>query len=444
MSRARRPEAFKPVEQLLVLLDLEGGSRLVGTLAWSRAERRSYFQYHRDFLADPLPLSPFKLPLRAEARPAGYAPFDGLHGLFNDSLPDGWGRRLTDRLLQKLGVDFRALTPLDRLSLIGGRGMGALRYDPDRSHGARRQGPIDLARMAEQAERVEREVEAADIELLSDTQGGSSGARPKIVVGLNPETLRIRADPGHLPDGFEPWLVKFRSIDDPKEIASEEFAYALMAAAADVEVPDTRLLAASRGKKFFAAKRFDRSPTGRHHVHTVSGLLELDHRAPSLDYDGLLKVTRALTRDERAVRQMFRRMVFNVLARNRDDHAKNHAFRMLADGTWLPTPAYDLTLSNGPGGEHNLTVAGEGRNPGLPDILKVAANAMIPVAEANSIHDRTRSAIDRWPEHAERAGLSRRRIAEIDALLNGPRLPSGKRRNKNPKGGRMASRPASS
>lgn len=149
---------------------------------------------------------------------------------------------------------------------------------------------------------------------------------------------------------------------------------------------------------------------------------------PSLDYDGLLKLTRLLTKDEREVRQMFLRMIFNVLARNRDDHAKNHAFRMAPDGTWRTTPAYDLTLSSGPGGEHNLTIAGEGRNPGLGDILKIAANAMIPAAEAKAIFHRVRSEVDQWPRHVERAELSTRRALEIDVLLNGVRPLSAKRK----------------
>jgi serine/threonine-protein kinase HipA len=196
-----------------------------------------------------------------------------------------------------------------------------------------------------------------------------------------------------------------------------------MARAAGVEVPDTRLISTSNGK-YFAVRRFDRTPQGSVHVQTASGLLEADHRAPAIDYDTLLKLTRLLTRDERNVQQMFVRMVFNVLARNRDDHSKNHAFLMTADETWRPTPAYDLTLSEGPGGEHNLAIDGEGRDPTEKNMMAVAERASIPKADARQIMEQVRAAVDKWPEHARLAGLSTKRAAEIDRLLNKRTSPS--------------------
>jgi serine/threonine-protein kinase HipA len=410
---------FSPIQKLAVQLDFYGKSLDVGTLAWSNDEPRAYFEYHRDFLDAPLPLAPFKLAPVSGVIAAPYAPFDGLHGLFNDSLPDGWGRLLLDRRLQKHNTDHRLLTPLDRLAFVGRRGMGALRYVPQKLFGEHTDSEIDLDWAAAQAEAVQAEVDEADVDRLQDIQGGSAGARPKIMVGLNADSGRVVADTGEdLPDGFEHWMVKFRSNADPKEVGSEEYAYSIMAREAGLVVPATRLI---RGDKdsYFAVRRFDRTPDGSTHTETVSGLLEADHRAPQIDYETLLKVTRLLTRDERHVRQMFRRMAFNVLARNRDDHSKNHAFLLAKDGNWHPTLAYDLTLSEGPGGEHSLAVNGEGRRPTHKDMLAVGKGASIPDGEIKEILDHVHAAIDRWPDFAASAGISQKRVDAIDHLLNG-------------------------
>ena len=415
---------FSPVEKLAVQLDFYGRSLDVGTLAWSKDERRAYFQYHRDFLDAPLPLAPFELAPADGVIAAPYAPFDGLHGLFNDSLPDGWGRLLLDRRLRKHSIDHRLLTPLDRLAFVGRRGMGALRYVPDKVLGGRADSEIDLDWAAAQAEAVEAEVDEANIDRLQDIQGGSAGARPKIMVGLNADTGRVVPDTGDgLPDGFEHWMVKFRSNADPREIGAEEYAYSIMARDAGLDLPATRLLKGDRDS-YFAVHRFDRTKDGRAHIQTASGLLEADHKAPQIDYETLLKVTRLLTKDERNVRQMFRRMVFNVLARNRDDHSKNHAFLLAGDGTWHPTPAYDLTLSEGPGGEHSLAVNGEGRRPTHNDMLAVGKGASIPDGEIQEILDAVHAAIDRWPDFAAAAGLSRKRATGVDHLLNGRGAPA--------------------
>jgi serine/threonine-protein kinase HipA len=410
---------FSPVEKLAVQLDFYGRSLDVGTLAWSKDERRAYFQYHRDFLDAPLPLAPFKLAPADGVIAAPYAPFDGLHGLFNDSLPDGWGRLLLDRRLQKHSIDHRLLTPLDRLAFVGRRGMGALRYVPNRVFGGHTDGEINLDWAAAQADRIQAEVDEADVDRLQDIQGGSAGARPKIMVGLNPSTGRVVADAGeNLPGGFEHWMVKFKSNADPREIGAEEYAYSIMAKDAGLDLPATRLMKGAKDS-YFAVQRFDRAQDGSTHIQTASGLLEADHRTPQIDYETLLKVTRLLTKDERHVRQMFRRMTFNVLAHNRDDHSKNHAFFLAKDGNWHPTPAYDLTLSEGPGGEHSLAVNGEGRRPTRKDIRAVGKGASIPDGEIQEILDRVHAAIDRWPDVAASAGLSQKRTDAIDHVLNG-------------------------
>ncbi len=277
----------------------------------------------------------------------------------------------------------------------------------------------DVDWLAGQARLAEEDLPEADVDTLRQAQGSSGGARPKIVVGYDPSLRTVRYDGGGtLPAGYGHWLLKFGSRDDPAEIGAEEYAYSLMAARAGVTMPETDLIR-TRSGGYFAVRRFDRDAVGRVHVHSASGLSGADHKVPgAMDYELLLRITRLLTRDAKAVAQVFRRMAFNVFAHNRDDHAKNHAFMMDADGTWTPAPAYDLTFSTGPAGEHNLTLAGEGRNPGQSEIMRVAADAAIRKAEAKTIVDEVREAVARWPECAAVAGLSERRTSEIDAVLN--------------------------
>jgi serine/threonine-protein kinase HipA len=413
-------QKYKNVEKLSVSLDLEGQVIPVGSVAWSIRDNRAYFEFSQGFIARGLPISPYRLPLRGGAASAPPTPFGGLHGLFNDSLPDGWGCWLLDRLLRQHNLNKDDLTPVDRLTYVGTRGMGALRYEPESIFRDPKTGDeIDLDWLAAQAEKIQEEFGEADVDRLHEMQGSSGGARPKVMVGRNPSTGRMMPDVGKtLPKGFEPWIVKFKSrSNDHPEIGPEEYAYSLMAKAARIDMPETKLLKAEKGK-YFAVRRFDRTSKGRVHVQTASGLLEVDHNVPQIDYETLLKVARSLTRQDEHVQQVFRRMAFNVAARNRDDHSKNHAFEMGADGIWKPTPAYDLTLSAGPGGQHSLAVAGEGKDPGHKHIFAEAARASISKGDAEGIYEQVRAAVDKWPDYAERAELSEKRIEEVDYLIN--------------------------
>ena len=414
---------FKPIQQMKVYLELEGNDRKLGTLAWSGRERRAYFEYAPEFLAAPLLISPFHMMAATGLIAAPRDPFDGLHGLFNDSLPYGWGRLLLDRRLQRAGIDYTQLTPIDRLSAVGKTGMGALSYVPELPDDQKQQAITDLDWFADQVELVQTEMDIADIDRLQGAQGGSAGARPKIMIGLNKAENTCVLDYGQpLDAGFERWMVKAPGSDDPREIGAEERAYALMAVAAGLTMADTRLLETRKGRRLFATKRFDRTPAGRLHMHTASGLLNASHREASVNYEQLHKLTHMMTRDATEVLKMFRNMVFNVYAKNRDDHAKNHAFLMDGNGRWSLAPAYDLTFSSGPGGEHSAAIAGEGKNPGLSHLLAVSRGASIPDQDAREVIEQVRAAVDRWPQFAEEVQLSRSRTAELDKFLNGNRL----------------------
>lgn len=383
----------------------------VGTLAMRG--HRVYFEYAPSFLATPLPISPFKLPVRAGVFEHADRDFADLFGVFNDSLPDGWGLLLMDREFRKRGLQPAAATPLDRLAYIGTRGMGALTYHPPRDAEDRGLG-IDLDAVARQAERV-LEGSAEDVLPALRIAGGSpAGARPKVLVGMG-EDGRLVSGTAELSPGYRHFLVKFHAREDPPDTGAVEWAYSAMAAAAGVDVPAARLFHTADGTRYFGAERFDRVGNARLHMHSLSGLLHASHRIPSLDYEGLLRATRGLTRDQRQVEEAFRRMVFNVLAHNRDDHVKNFSFLMDRRGGWCLAPAYDLVFSTGPRGEHTMAVAGEARQPGTSHLLAVADACGIETAPARQILAEVAAAVERWPEFAREGGVVEARIREIGA-----------------------------
>ncbi len=426
----RKTGPFRPIPLLNVEIDLDGLRHQVGRLAWR--DRVAYFEYDQAFLSSGLDLSPFRLKLGPGLMEGPPRPFDGLHGLFNDSLPDGWGRLLMDRKLHRIGLHPGQLTPLDRLAWVGTHGMGALIYRPEHpplADGGN--GLIDLDKLSGEARKVLNDSPRAVLDELLAVGGSPHGARPKALVGLANDHSRLIHGVDEMPDGFDPWMVKFRAAADPIDIGAIENAYAGMAGAAGVDMPPTKLFPARKGPGFFGIKRFDRVHNRRVHMHTVSGLLNASHEHPSIGYGHLLRVAWTLVRRQSAVEQMFTRMAFNVFAFDRDDHTKNHSFMMAPDGAWLPAPAYDVTFSMGHGGEHALDVAGSG-NPGIEHVLKLADEVGIGRGKSQEIIDRVRSVASRWPEFADAGGVSKKSLAVIDLHLNGPRKPA---RRPRPAGG---------
>lgn len=399
----KQPTAIK----LKVNLEIEGLSLPVGDLMWSRDDRLAAFEYYPSAIEARLGISPFK------ARPASGVimgprlPFDGLHGVFADSLPDGWGRLLVDRQIARNGGNPALMTPVDRLAIVGSRGMGALTYTPEKPIAvSTNDEPVDLEWFANQAEMILQGQSSEGIPRLLEASGGSAGARPKIMVLRNPSTNTFHIDHGNNDrPKHEHWLIKLKYRQEEMNIGRVEYAYAQMAKAAGIQFPDTVLITDNHGTAHFAVRRFDRTKAGRLHAHTLAGLIHADFRTPSLDYNDLLKATKLLSRDQTQVEEAFRRMVFNVIAGNRDDHAKNHAFLMNKDRQWRLSPAYDITPSEGAGGEHNMTIAGEGKTPSLDHFAKVAANADIPRETANKIIERVIDAISHWRTHADDSGI---------------------------------------
>lgn len=400
--------------RLDVALRFDGGAdRPIGRLA--RVDRRILFEFAPSFLADPLPLSPVHMAHRPGVLEEPRRTFDGLFGVFDDSLPDEWGRLLIDRELDRLGVGRELLTPLDRLAIVGEGGPGALIYRPA-IDAAKAPEDVDLRSLADEARAVlEGDSSTVFPELLA-LGGSSGGSWPKVLCAWRPRDGALIVGRRPLPEGFVAVLVKFRNAGEPKDAGAVEHAYAAMARAAGVDVAPAWLLAPVRGDPgFFATRRFDRDP--RVHIHSLCGLLHADYRVPSVDYEDLLKTTRFLTRDQRAVEQMFLRMAFNVFAHNRDDHSRNFAFQMDAAGTWTLAPAFDLTFSSGPGGEHWMTVAGEGREPGESHLLAVAERVDVPAKSAAHAIDAVRTAVASWGTFAVASDVGRASRARVNKAL---------------------------
>jgi len=384
-------------------------------------ERAIYFEYAPTWLATGPSISPLKLSLQPGIFKAPAT--TGLHGVFADALPDGWGLLLMDRLFRKRGLAPERLSPLDRLAHLGARTMGALTFHPctDVEPVADRSIPLEL--LAAAADEVYQGHPSDLLPVLQHAGGSPGGARPKVLVAVRGDSLVYgTAVP---PPGHEPWLIKFWSGSDQRDAGAVEHVYARLARHAGLEVPDTRLFVAADGQRFFGVRRFDRDGSTRAHVHTLAGLLDADFRAPSLDYDMLLRVTTHLTRAQPEVRRAFRQMVFNVLAHNRDDHGKNFSFVMDHEGGWRLSPAYDLNYVAGPGGEHTMTLDGEGRRPTWEHMLRLARRAAIDEKTARAIVDEVRAALQRWPREARAVDIAPATIRDIGQRLDAVAADAG-------------------
>lgn len=330
---------------------------LVGTLA-KTPERVVAFEYDSDWLNNGFSISPFSLPLIKKVFIPKYEPFDGLFGVFNDSLPDGWGRLLVDRLFLKNKINPAEIDNLTRLTVVQESGMGALTYKPE--HKFETENAVsDLDILAKECSKILESQNSDNLDELFQLGGSSGGARPKILTSINNED----------------WIIKFPSSTDPKNIGEKEYQYSLCAKDCGINMTETKLFPSKICSGYFGIKRFDRKNGKKVHMVSVSGLLETSHRLPNLDYNLLMKLTLELTRNYEDIEQLFRLMCFNVFAHNRDDHSKNFSF--LYDDNkkeWHLSPAYDLTYSSSFNGEHATTINGEGKQPSLDNILTVAKN----------------------------------------------------------------------
>ena len=371
---------FKPVRKLTVTRTLATGQAVtVGVLAQNR--QGVFFQYDADYLGRFGNLSPFGLKATTELQLAPKRPHSGLHGLFGDSLPDGWGSLLQDRVFRQHGILPAQITAMDRLAFVGASGMGALSFSPTSEYQLASTGDIDLAKLGLEAQAF---FDGQTEEVLADlvAAGSSGGARPKAQFYISPDEpdrCRTVARPGD-----EAWLVKFTSRNLPlgHEEGLCEAVYLHLAGKLGLEPPEWRLFEApeqSGARAWLGVKRFDwvshPQKAGRLHMHSACGLLDADFRTPSLDYEDLIKASRHLCRSPAVGKLQFRRAMFNLFACNQDDHSKNWAFLQDDAGEWTPAPFYDVTFSPHPYQEHATAYAGFGKNPPLKAIQGLAARA---------------------------------------------------------------------
>ena len=323
--------------------------RKVGTLSMGNRST-CQFEYDKDWLSNGFSISPLQLPLKAGLFSADYQPFNGNFGVFEDSLPGGYGEYLLRKVLKDSGIDPQGLTPVQWLSIVGSSGMGALCYVPETKL-IREDGQRSFDEMQQMALDVLSEKTNDNADMLYFKSGNSGGVRPKCIFS--------DAD-GH-------WLVKFRHTYDPKNIGQLEYDYNKVARQCGIDVPDFKLIEG----KYFAVRRFDIENDVRLHIVTASALLNEPITPPKMEYHNLLQLTGYLTQSPKAVEQQFRRMAFNVFAHNMDDHARNFSF-ICRNGEWSLAPAYDLT-NDATLGEHASTINFKGI-PTDEDMITVGMN----------------------------------------------------------------------
>jgi len=346
----------------------------VGTLALMKNNIVA-FEYDSNWITNGFSISPFSLPLKKQVFIPKIDPFDGLYGVFSDSLPDGWGRLLVDRMLNSQNINPREISQIDRLAIVGETGMGALSYKPEYNLLEDKDYQEDYDNLALSCKKILNTEYSADLDKLFKLGGSSGGARPKILTKIDNED----------------WIIKFPSSLDDSNIGKLEYLYSVCAKKCKIDIPETKLFPSKISSGYFGIKRFDRKKlsTGairKLHMISVSGLLETSHRILNLDYNDLMQLTLNLTKSFEEVEKLFRLMCFNVFSHNRDDHSKNFSFIYNEDlNKWELSPAYDLTYSYSINGEHATTINRNGVNPGLNDILKVAEKIGLDKKKAEKI-----------------------------------------------------------
>ncbi len=394
------------------------------------------FEYEPSWKRGNIEVAPLTMPL-SDMRPTFTFPslpkttYFGLPSMLADALPDDFGNALIDAWMATKGIEKNAITVLDRLAYMGKRGMGAVEFRPARGSNTESSAPIEMKQLVEEARRlvegsfaVDHEAKAALANIIKvGTSAG--GARAKAVVAWNPQTDEVRSGQFETAPGFEHWLLKFDGVGKDKELGTGEhygrieYAYYLMAKKAGVQMSPCRLLE-ENGRAHFMTKRFDREDrNGRHHKHhlqTLCAMNDLDFRQRGTHaYEQLFMVIDRLGLGDEAKNQTFRRMAFNVMARNCDDHTKNFAFLLKQGAAWQLAPAYDVTHAYNPKGEwtyqHLMSVNGEFQTISRSDLIKVADR--FGVRKAPDALADVRAALDNWPDFAKDAGLSSTATSEV-------------------------------
>jgi len=392
------------------LLEVYYHEKLVGRLA-ETPDKRIAFQYSDEWIRTGFSINPFSLPLRDEV----FVPpeksrdhFNGLFGVFADSLPDSWGELLLDRYLESVGIRRGDISTLNRLAYIGKSGMGALEYFPSREADFKIDAAgLDYDAIAKECEKILSSKTSEQLDVLYKMGGSSGGTRPKILLTENDRD----------------WIVKFPAKNDPAISGKREYDYSVCAKKCGIKMTDTALIPSSVCDGYFKTERFDRIQGKKIFSTSFAGILEVDFRAPSCDYGTFMKLIRAFTKDNKYdLKQLYQVMCFNVLTHNRDDHTKNFSFLYTEDLGWRLSPAYDLTYSDTYWGEHTTSVNGKGKDTDIhaSDLIKTGTDAGLKADYCRNtlekITEQTKS-LEPYFDHPDfRKGISipfRKRVSEV-------------------------------
>lgn len=412
---------------------------LVGAVSWDQDREYATFEFNRKFLEKGLDLSPLKMPVaqarrgaaKFEFRTLPERTFKGLPGMLADALPDNFGNSLIDAWLARQGCTPESFNPVERLCYTGKRAMGALEFSPIINKSVEVSVPVEISELVKLAQAVidERSQLEASFDgrtseaLLDIIRVGTSagGNRPKAVIALNGQTNEVRSGQVGAPEGFDYWVLKFdgvkdRSLGDPAGYGRIEFAYHKMAASSGIQMTECRLLE-ENGRAHFMTRRFDRPGNeGKLHLQSLCAMAHFDFNNPgTYSYEQAFQVMRELRVPHRDLEQQYRRMVFNVVARNQDDHTKNIAFLMDRNGQWCLSPAYDVIYSYNPAGrwtnKHQMSINGK-RDDFLKDDL-IEFSKEMNIKSGERIFKDIIDVVSKWPDFAKEAGVFPSQIQTI-------------------------------
>lgn len=435
------------------IVDVKIWDTNVGVLVWDKDKDIAIFEYEPSFIKSSLEIAPLVMPLRTAEGQRYIFPenrnkcFKGLPGLIADSLPDAYGNQIIEDWFISKGIPGLEITPLDRLCYVGKRAMGALEYSPAAFDAElEASSVIEINILTELAKKILNEREAfqvslknADKKIIDILKVGTSagGAKPKAIIAYNPKTKEVRSGQVKAPEGFGYYLLKFDGVentklsDNPMGIGNVEYAYYKMASDCGINMSESSLL--SEGDySHFMTKRFDRTDGGdKIHMQTLSAIAHMDRDIPQ-SYERAFQILRMLRLPAADISELFRRMVFNVVARNHDDHAKNHSFLMDKNGKWSLAPAYDLSFAYSEGGrwigQHQMSVNGKRDKFDYNDLLIVGKRQNIPHPE--TIIDKTIEVVSQWRKYAKNAGVRPEHMNSIEKthlLLSKPIVSQSKR-----------------
>lgn len=413
----------------------------VGAVSWLDDRAYAVFEYDPAFLKKGLDISPIHMSLDDAKKSDAIFSFPGLNkdtfwgmpGLLADSLPDKFGNAIIDSWLARSGRDAGSFSPVERLCYTAKRGMGALEFFPPMNRLLDRSVPVEISALVDLVQKVMSRRLNLDVEIGNDEKENAEtimdilrvgtsagGVRPKAVIAMNDKTKHIVSGQADVPPGYDYWILKFDGVTDlelgePKGYGRIEYAYYLMAKAAGVEMEECRLLEENR-RAHFLTKRFDRQNGKKIHMQSLCGLAHYDfNNAGAYSYEQAFAVMRKLRLSKADAIEQYRRMVFNVIARNQDDHSKNISFLMNKNGRWKLSPAFDVIYSHNPSGkwtnQHQMSMNGKRDHFMLNDLLTVGESISVP--KPLEIVNQVRDAVERWPEFASEAGVTKKRILEI-------------------------------